>query len=187
MQTKTPARETRETNSTTVARELRRSLAAHDIDQSEFGRSVGVRQQHVAKWCSADEPHSIPLHDLMQAPTDVVLDMLRLVAARHGLAVVPADEASSDPASMETLHGVMSCTTALALTHADALTDGHISAAEAARIAEDADRVISAATRLANGARAVAKEHARGSDGPRAVSSLTSRHSAMGGATKSAG
>lgn len=159
MATETPARESREASRSTVKRALIRALGTTEVSGAALANACGVPQQKVAKWCDLDGRESIPLHDLLQAPAAVALDLLRLVAQHHGLDVVPAADASVDPADVRTLHGVLATTSALALTHAESLADGHLDVSEARQILSDAQDVIESATRLANGARARIREH----------------------------
>lgn len=143
--TRTTARAARLAAKERVARRLLRALADLDLTQGELAHAIGVTPQIVQRWCDRDHGATITAADLLVAPREVAMALLREVAEPHHAQVV--DELATEP-RQEPLSALVLAINAVETEYAAALADGVLSRAERMRLREAIRPLVESLMRL---------------------------------------
>lgn len=117
-----------------VAKMLRRSLDAADVDQGELARLVGTTAQKVQKWCDRLERETPGFADVILMPRSVAMPLLRWAADHHAAIVVDQLEAAGAGDHMSHLHRVLKEGADVSVAYVAALSDGVVDAVERERL-----------------------------------------------------
>lgn len=131
-----------------IAEALGRAMSSSHAVQTVVAAGVGVSETRFRRWLDPHEDASIPLADVLALPAGVRRALAELLAESLGatLAEVPT---AADPTSALRRHARATREAGeLLAAHAEAIEDGHITAAEGAELERQAEDVIREASAI---------------------------------------